>query len=178
MGRRRPTADPARDRRAPGRGRDAGVRVALRASDRCGLAGEHDLRMTKLHEKISGGWRSLDGARAFLAVRSYLATARKQGQAVLEVLRACADRERAGRERDGDPCPPVMACRSSTPTGPSTTPEQLRLAVRGRSRRQPAGGFARRWERHVCPAGKRTEREVRDRCYEHWSLRVLRSWPC
>ena len=49
---------------------------------------EGDLRMTKLHEKISGGWRSMDGARAFLAVRSYLATARKQGQGMLEVLTA------------------------------------------------------------------------------------------
>ena len=49
---------------------------------------EGDLRMTKLHEKISGGWRSMDGARVFLAVRSYLATARKQGQGMLEVLTA------------------------------------------------------------------------------------------
>jgi transposase len=49
---------------------------------------EGDLRMAKLHEKISGGWRSMDGARAFLAVRSYLATARKQGQSMLEVLTA------------------------------------------------------------------------------------------
>ncbi len=47
---------------------------------------ERDLRMVKLHEKVSGGWRSDDGARAFLRVRSYLATARKQGQGMLEVL--------------------------------------------------------------------------------------------
>jgi transposase len=49
---------------------------------------EGDLRMTKLHEKISGGWRSMEGARAFLAIRSYLATARKQGQGMLDVLTA------------------------------------------------------------------------------------------
>ncbi len=49
---------------------------------------EGDLRMTKLHEKISGGWRSMEGASAFLAVRSYLATARKQGHGMLEVLTA------------------------------------------------------------------------------------------
>jgi transposase len=49
---------------------------------------EGDLRMTKLNEKISGGWRSMDGAHSFLAIRSYLATARKQGQAMLEVLTA------------------------------------------------------------------------------------------
>ena len=47
---------------------------------------ERDLRMTKLHEKISGGWRSKDGAQTFLRVRSYLATARKQGRGMLEVL--------------------------------------------------------------------------------------------
>jgi len=47
-----------------------------------------DLRMTKLHEKISGGWRSMEGTRAFLAVRSYLGTARKQGQGMLDVLTA------------------------------------------------------------------------------------------
>jgi transposase len=49
---------------------------------------ERDLRMVKLHEKISGGWRSEAGARAFLRVRSYLATARKQGQGMQEVLTA------------------------------------------------------------------------------------------
>jgi transposase len=47
---------------------------------------ERDLRMTKLHEKISGGWRSMAGARSFLGVRSYLATARKQRRGMLEVL--------------------------------------------------------------------------------------------
>jgi transposase len=47
---------------------------------------ERDLRMIKLHEKISGGWRSMDGARGFLNVRSYLATARKQGRGMLQVL--------------------------------------------------------------------------------------------
>jgi len=49
---------------------------------------ERDLRMTKLHEQISGGWRSEAGAAAFMAVRSYLSTARKQGQGMLEVMTA------------------------------------------------------------------------------------------
>ncbi|NMR32519.1 IS66 family transposase [Crystallibacter degradans] len=48
---------------------------------------ERDVRMVKLQQKISGGWRSRSGADAFLAVRSYLSTARKQNQGALDVLR-------------------------------------------------------------------------------------------
>jgi transposase len=48
---------------------------------------ERDVRMVKLQQKISGGWRSADGARSFLAVRSYLSTASKHGQHALVVLR-------------------------------------------------------------------------------------------
>lgn len=48
---------------------------------------ERDVRMVKLQQKISGGWRSPAGATAFLAVRSYLSTAAKHGQAALAVLR-------------------------------------------------------------------------------------------
>jgi transposase len=47
---------------------------------------ERDLRMVKLQQKISGCWRSLTGAEAFLAVRSYLSTARKQDTNPLDVL--------------------------------------------------------------------------------------------
>jgi transposase len=48
---------------------------------------ERDLRMVKLQQKISGCWRTLAGAAAFLTVRSYVATARKQGMNPLAVLR-------------------------------------------------------------------------------------------
>jgi len=48
---------------------------------------ERDIRMVKLQQKISGGWCSDTGARAFLDVRSYLGTARKNGQSTMTVLR-------------------------------------------------------------------------------------------
>ena len=48
---------------------------------------EHDVRMVKLQQKISGGWRSDTGAEAFLDVRSYLSTACKNRQSAMAVLR-------------------------------------------------------------------------------------------
>ncbi len=48
---------------------------------------ERDVRMVKLQQKISGGWRSETGAHAFLDVRSYLSTARKHGHSTMVVLR-------------------------------------------------------------------------------------------
>jgi hypothetical protein len=59
-----------------------------------------DIRMVKLQQKISGCWRTLDGAQAFLTVRSYVATARKHGINPLAALR---------RLFQGDPWLPTPA---------------------------------------------------------------------
>ena len=48
--------------------------------------GENDLRMTKVQQKISGCFRSMDGARIFCRVRSYLSTCRKQGMTATQAL--------------------------------------------------------------------------------------------
>jgi transposase len=61
---------------------------------------ERDIRMVKLQQKISGCWRTTPGANRFLAIRSYVSTARKQGVEVLHALR---------RVFAGDPWLPATA---------------------------------------------------------------------
>ncbi|HVA07819.1 MAG TPA: transposase, partial [Acidimicrobiales bacterium] len=48
---------------------------------------ERDVRMVKLQQKISGSWRTLAGARAYCAIRSYISTMRKHDVDILDGLR-------------------------------------------------------------------------------------------
>jgi transposase len=47
---------------------------------------ERDARMMKLRQKISGGFRSLQGAMDFALIRSYFSTANKQGWNIIDAL--------------------------------------------------------------------------------------------
>jgi hypothetical protein len=48
---------------------------------------ERDLRMMKVKMKVSGGFRTCQGAEMICAVRGYLSTACKNKQRMLDVLR-------------------------------------------------------------------------------------------
>ena len=47
---------------------------------------EQDVRMIKIHQKISGTFRSLHGAAIFCRIRSDISTLKKQGLPVFEYV--------------------------------------------------------------------------------------------
>jgi transposase len=57
---------------------------------------ERDMRMPKVKQKISGGFRSEDGANAFARIRGYISTVKKRGKSIFEGLTAVFTGEALG----------------------------------------------------------------------------------
>lgn len=65
---------------------------------------EQDVRPLKIRMKVAGCLRTMAGAQAFCQLRSYLSTARKQGQSAFAAMRML---------HDGTPWMPAITSQTS-----------------------------------------------------------------
>src|SRR5439155_4072442 len=94
---RETSTGPKRGRPAQGKARNLLSRLTRYEAETCAFLrdfdvpfdnnqAERDLRMLKVQQKISGGFRSAEGATCFARIRGYLSTLRKQGEPMLAAI--------------------------------------------------------------------------------------------
>jgi transposase len=69
--------------------------------------GEQDVRMMKVKQKISGCFRSLEGARIFARIRGCLSTVKKQGHNALQAMTILFEDHMAFTRRMTEPAEPT-----------------------------------------------------------------------